>query len=66
MNTVSGRKISGDFWNIISVYMQFFDTIGDVRVVRGQKIGQNEHMYDFLALFVHFHIIKNGNEYIFW
>ena len=42
----------------MSVYMQFFDTIGGVRVVRGQKIGQNEHMYDFLALFEHFHIVK--------
>ena len=49
------------FGKLRAPYMCFFDNIGVIQCGKGPKIGQNDQIYDFWALFVHFHVTNVGN-----
>ena len=50
----------------MSPYMDFLILYGILGCIRGPKIDQNEQIHDFWAFFVHLHITKFENKYIFW
>ena len=67
MNTFLVVLIYGGFWEIMNLYMYFFDTIrGHYSALGVQKLVKMTRYLTFEPLFVHFYTTKVGNEYIFW